>query len=253
MDGSMSTVKNVVMNALPSSLRKALVSVTRRPPIGRVDFGSLRRLKPISNDWGFDRGVPVDRYYIERFLERHAHDVRGRVLEVADNEYTRRFGGDRVTRSDVLHDTEGSPRATLVADLARAEGIAAETFDAVICTQTLQLVYDVHAAVGHLFRILKPGGVLLATVPSITPISREDMDRTGDFWRFTVASASRLFEGGCPGAAVEIAAHGNVLAAAAFLYGIAAAELSEPELAHYDPDYQMLVTVRVQKAEGRAE
>ena len=72
-------------------------------PVGTVDFGHFRRLIPISKEWGFDRGLPIDRYYIERFLQRHAADIRGRVLEVGDNAYTRRFGGDRVTNSDVIN------------------------------------------------------------------------------------------------------------------------------------------------------
>ena len=48
----------------------------------------------LSRDFGFDRGTPIDRYYIESFLSTHASDIRGHVLEVADNTYTRRFGGD---------------------------------------------------------------------------------------------------------------------------------------------------------------
>src|SRR4029453_14668409 len=45
-------------------------------------LGTLRRTRPLSNDFGYDRGTPVDRYYIERFLARHQSDVKGRVLEV---------------------------------------------------------------------------------------------------------------------------------------------------------------------------
>jgi SAM-dependent methyltransferase len=240
----------MVKNLLPATLRRSLVAHTRHPAIGKIDFGGLRRLKPISDDWGFDRGLPVDRFYIERFMAANAADIRGRVLEVADNEYTRRFGGDKVTQSDILHDTEGSSRATLVADLAHADNLPADSFDTIICTQTLQLVYEVHAAVGHLLRILKPGGVLLATLPCITQISRADMDRSGDYWRFTSAAAKRLFEGALAGATVTVQAHGNVLAAISFLHGIAATELSAAELEHADPDYETLLTVRVVKPAG---
>ena len=42
--------------------------------------------KPVSDHWGWDRGTPVDRYYIEQFLAEHAADVRGRVLEVKDSD-----------------------------------------------------------------------------------------------------------------------------------------------------------------------
>lgn len=233
---------------LPPPITRQLIRCTRWPPVGGVFFGSLRRTKPISDDWGFDRGLPVDRYYIERFMTAHATDIRGRVLEVADNEYTRRFGGDRVTRSDILHDTAGSPRATLVADLAHADHVPSDSFDCIICTQTLQLIYDVQAAIETLHRILKPGGILLATVPTITQISRADMDRSGDYWRFTSAAVKRLFTDRFPGGSVTIEAHGNVLAAIAFLHGVAADELKRSELDYLDPDYEMLLTVHAVKA-----
>src|SRR5437867_552274 len=122
------------------------------PSVGRVRFGDLRRCTPISRDFGFDRGLPVDRYFIERFLARHAQDIRGRVLEIGDNTYTRRFGGDRVVVSDVLHVSEGNPLATFVGDLTMADHIPSEAFDCIIVTQTLQLIYDVPAALATLCR-----------------------------------------------------------------------------------------------------
>ena len=75
-------------------------------------FAQPRRLDPVSRDWGYDRGVPIDRYYIENFLDRHAGDIRGHVLEIGVDSYTWRFGGDRVTKSDVLNlEEENPPRA----------------------------------------------------------------------------------------------------------------------------------------------
>ena len=106
--------------------------------IGVVGLPSLRRTRPVSAYWGFDRGMPVDRVYIERFLERHAADIRGRVLEVEDAEYTRTCGGTRVTTSDVLDVDPANERATVVADLGEAGSLPPERFDCAIVTQTLQ-------------------------------------------------------------------------------------------------------------------
>ena len=221
----------------------------RRPPVGWVRFGSLRRLRPISGVFGFDRGLCIDRYYIERFLSTHAPDITGRVLEVEDNTYTLRFGGDRVVRSDVLHVEEGNPRATVVADLTCADQVPSDTFDCIICTQTLQFIYDVRAAIRTLHRILKPRGVLLASLSGISQISRDDMDRWGEYWRFTTMSTRRLFEEIFPPDCVAVEAYGNVLAAIAYLHGLAAEELRQDELDHRDPDYEVLITVRAVKAE----
>src|SRR5689334_2088523 len=117
--------KHIINQILPpgssSEISTNSQSENHQIPIGAVMFGSLRRLTPISRDWGFDRGRPIDRYYIERFLEANANHIQGRVLEIGDNSYTRRFGGERVTISDVLHIEEGNPQATIVADLANAE------------------------------------------------------------------------------------------------------------------------------------
>lgn len=234
-------------NAMALRMKRWIVRATRRPAVGGVDFGSLRRTEPISGNWGFDRGLPVDRFFVERFLERRAEDVRGRVLEIGDDSYTRRFGGDRVSQSDILDNAPDNPRATFVADLTRGETIPSDSFDCIICTQTLHVIPDVEAAIRTLYRILRPGGVLLATVPGISRIYRNERYGWADYWRFTTFSAEWLFGRVFPAGALDVAAHGNVLSAVAFLHGVAAEELSAEELERRDPAFQMLITVRAVK------
>ena len=217
------------------------------PPVGWVRFGSLRRVTPLSREFGYDRGLPIDRYYIERFLAKNASDIRGQVLEVGDNAYTLRFGGNRVTKSDVLHVAEGNAQATMVGDLTCADHIPSDSFDCVILTQTLQFIYDFPAALRTVKRILKPGGVVLATVPGISLISRYDRERWGHFWAFTTQSARRLFEEVFLQDHVQITAYGNVLTSASFLYGLATEELRTEELDHLDPDYELIIAVRAVK------
>lgn len=207
------------------------------PPVGWVRFGDLRRTKPISREYGYDRGRPIDRYYVEGFLTRHACDVRGRVLEIGEASYTRRFGGDRVTVSDVLHVDADNPAATIVGDLTDADHIASGTFDCFVLTQTLQLIYNVPAALRTAYRILKPGGVLLATVPGISQISNDEWGATW-YWAFTSLSARVLFEDTFPKENIQVTAHGNVLTATAFLQGLAMEELREHELDQSDREYQ---------------
>jgi hypothetical protein len=92
--------------------------------------------------------------------------------------------------------------------------------------------------------------VLLATFPGISKISRYDMDRWGNFWSFTSGSARRIFEDVFSPGNVEIGVHGNVLAAIAFLHGLGTEELTEDELNHLDPDYEVMITVRARKSEA---
>ena len=192
----------------------------------------------------------MDRFYIEQFLSEHSADIQGRVLEVSNNDYTVRFGGDRVGRSDVLDVMEGNPRATVIADLTAREPGLEGVFDCIVCTQTLQFIYDVRAAVVQLHRWLKPGGVALVTVPGIAQISREDMHRTGDYWRFTSASLKRMFAEEFGDQAALVTACGNVLASVALLEGIAAEEIEAADLLESDPQFQLLLTVRAVRVDS---
>jgi len=227
-----------------------MLTWTRLPPIGFIRFGNLRRLTPISKEFGFDRGTPIDRFYIERFLNTCRLDIQGRVLEIGDSQYTRKFGGERVAKSDVLHFYSDNPQATIIADLTKADHIPADIFDCIVFTQTLQFIYDFRVALKTLHRILAPGGVLLSTFNGISQISRYDMERWGDYWRFTTKSAKRTLEEFFPASNVLVQAYGNVLTAISFLHGIAAQELRQNELDYHDPDYEVLITVRAVKSGG---
>jgi hypothetical protein len=209
-----------------------------------VWWGNLRTLSPTSRVFGLDRGGPVDRHYIEAFLVRHVDDICGRALEIADNSYTVQFGGSRVTQSDILHVVSGDPRATVVGDLSTGAGIPQAAFDCMILTQTLSFIYDIKSTVAEVRNALRPGGVALVTVPGISQISRYDMDRWGDYWRFTDASMQRLFGDVFGPENVTVVTYGNVLAACAFLHGLAAHELTKTELDYHDADYQLIIGLR---------
>ena len=213
-----------------------------------VDFGDFRRLHPLSPVWGLERGQPVDRYYIERFLATHRSDIRGRVLEVKDPGYSERFGSADITSRDVLDISAENPRATIVADLTRADCIPSEAIDCFILTQTLHIIYDVRAALFHAYRVLKPGGVLLATLPAVSRINYEDggLDR-GDYWRFTEASLRRLFADLFPPDSFDVIPAGNLKACMAFLYGLATEDLRQAELDHLDRRFPLVFCVRALK------
>ena len=228
-------------------MRRKIIRYTRWPPVGLVRFGSLRRLKPISPDWGMERGQPIDRYYIERFLAQHASDIQGRVLEIGDNTYTCQFGQERVTESVVLHVAEQKERVTLIGSLTDRQTIPAASFDCLVVTQTLQAIFDIQAAIETIYHCLKPGGVALITVPGISKISRHDMDRWGYYWSFTTRSIEALFTAVFPRTHLQIEAHGNVLVAISFLHGLAIQELRSKELDYCDRDYEVLITVRAEK------
>jgi len=208
-------------------------------------LGTLRRTRPLSDCWGYDRGTPIGRYYIDVFLDSHRRDIHGHVLEVKDSAYTLRYG-TKVQRADVVDIDPANAAATIIADLGAADVIPTDTFDCLIITQTLHLLCDVRPAIGHLHRILRRGGVLLVTVPSITKIG-DEVSAAGDYWRFTVESCSLLFGEHFGAENVIVHSYGNFLAAVACLAGMAYEELSRRELDVHDESFPVIVAVRAVK------
>jgi glycosyltransferase involved in cell wall biosynthesis len=239
------------LKTMIKSVQAKLKATLKKPGLDPIEFGDLRRVIPVSRHFGFDRGLPIDRYYIEKFLAEQSQSIQGRVLEIGDNSYTREFGRDRVITSDVLHVHEGNPNATIIGDLTNAENIPSDAFDCFIFTQTLHLIYDLRAALTTLYRILKPGGTALITAPGISQIA---VDEWKDYWlwSFTELSMHKLFSEFFPADHLAIETFGNVLAATAFLQGLATQELKVDELNYHDPSYQVLIAIRATKPKSEA-
>lgn len=222
-------------------MKRFLNRLLRRPA-----WHNLRILHPISDKFGLDRGLPVDRFFIERFLELNKSFINGAVLEVADNFYGLKFSPPG-TVIDVLHYAKDNPKATIIGDLTKTESLPCEKIDCFICTQTLNFIYDLKAAIAGIHYLLKNGGVALITVAGICQVSRYDMVRWGDYWRFTDLSILKLFEEVFGSGNVEVDYYGNVLVAVSLLHGLAADELTAQELLFKDRDYPILLTVLAKK------
>jgi SAM-dependent methyltransferase len=213
--------------------------------LNRPSWGDLRRREPFSSYYGFDRGTPVDRFYIERFLAEHAGDIRGNVLEVGNARYARTFRDAAPTRIEIVDVDPTNVEATIVADLSEANSLPADRFDCFILTQTLQLVADPEAALQNAWQSLASGGVLLISAPGITRTDPDHVD--ADRWRFTPAGLDTLLVRACPDGRREVVGYGNLISAVAFLMGLAAEELEEAELTPTDPHFTVSVCARVQR------
>ena len=244
--GALYPLKMMKRFVKPKVKRSLAIPVQQNSSKGMIDFGNLRRLTPISREFGYDRGNPIDRYYIEHFLASNTNHIRGRVLEIGDDSYTKKYGGVNVTIQDVFNVSDSIPGTTIVGDLSCADHIPSETFDCMILTQTLHIIYDFRAALQTIYRILRPGGVVLATFPGISQISIDQWSKYW-CWSFTTLSAQRIFEEVFPKENISIQAYGNVFAATAFLHGLAVQELQSNELDYHDPDYELLITVKAVK------
>lgn len=207
---------------------------------------SKSNLRPISRKFGFDRGTPIDRIYIEDFLNKNSTLITGVICEIAENSYTKKFGHN-IRKSEILNYDDKNTEATIIGDLTRKETLTENSIDCFILTQTLNFIYDVKAAIEGLYYILSSNGTALVSVAGICQISRYDMNHWGDYWRFTDLSIKKLFSDVFGESNVEVFTYGNVASATAFLQGLAAEELSQEELFYHDPDYQLTIVIKAKK------
>ena len=193
--------------------------------------------------WGLDRGVPIHRHYVEEFLQEFSSDIRGHSLEFQEDSYMSRFGGDRVTKKDILHKEYDNPNATIVADLTKRNHISSEQFDCIICTYVLNIISDVDNVVSELYRMLKPGGVLLVAVPQAS------MSATywHDLWRWTAEGFHLQLARFFGEANITVRAYGNSLTAAGDIRGLVTDEFTRAQLDYHDPRFGIVVCARAVK------
>jgi SAM-dependent methyltransferase len=220
----------------------------RNAPGRRARWGNLRRREPFSDTFGWDRGTPIDRVYIEQFLAGHRDDIDGRVLEVKDARYTERFGVGNAITSVIVDVDADNPQATIVADLCAPDSLPAESFDCFILVQTVHLLADPFTAVDNAWRSLAPGGVLLITVPTVSRSSRS----WPDYWRWTPDGLQTFLASRMPGANIEVEGYGSLVTCVAFLLGLATKELTADELSARDKAFTLLASARVQKPAAAA-
>jgi len=246
----LNAIKSGIKKIIPHFVWQQLGKIERDkdiiPPPGKVNMGDLARTTPFSEQFGYDRGGPVDRYYIENFLQEKAPIIRGRVLEIGDNEYTLHFGASAVTQSDILHVDEKNEKATFTGDLSNAPQLPSDSFDCIILTQTLHLIYNYKEAIKTCYRILKPGGTLLLTVPGISHIDKGEWKEIW-LWSFTDNSIKIILSEVFNREKITVNTFGNVLVAAAFLYGLGQPEITKEQMDATDPHYQVIITASAVK------
>lgn len=116
----------------------------------------------------------LTRVTLDRFIAAHASG--GLTLDLGAQAgpyaslFPRRVGLD-------LH---AAPGIAVVGD-ARHLPVRTDTFDVVVCTEMLEHVQEPQAAVDEMWRVLKPGGMLVLTTRFLFPIH----DAPHDYFRFT--------------------------------------------------------------------
>ncbi|SBO44885.1 glycosyltransferase [Cyanobium sp. NIES-981] len=206
--------------------------------------------QPFCPTWGLSRGLPVDRYYVDRFLSRHAGDIRGDVLEVGDDGYSRRFGTAELVNVDILDINQNNGLATVIADLCDPPpDLLPDHYDCIVITQVLQNTKDPLAAIRTLRAITRPGGVILCTCPAISRVSPVAEEQEHWYWSFYIPTVRLLFQqAGFRPADLLIDTWGNLRVTTAFLWGLAQEDLTEADYRVQDPGFPLITTIRATKA-----
>jgi SAM-dependent methyltransferase len=236
-------LQNGLREVLPGPTRRLLRQVLNLVMLLKGRARLAVGVQPLSQRWGFDRGVPIHRSYLEQFLRAFSSDIHGHCLEFQQDAYTTRFGGSAITKLDILHIDDSNPKATIAADLTKSNKIPSNYFNCIICTHTLHLIFEVDKAVSQLYRILKPNGTLLVAVPHVSmydPVQHE-------FWRFTPEGLNMVLSKVFGSKNVIVQAYGNSLTAAGEIRGLVVREFTQAELSWHDLRFAVEVCARAVK------
>jgi SAM-dependent methyltransferase len=196
--------------------------------------------EPDGDRYGYLRGDPIDRRYIDEFLSAQRTLIRGRCLEIGETRYLDKFGGRDVDTIDVLDVDTENDEATIIGDLQQLGHVPSESFDCIIVTQVMQYLQEPAAGVHELHRMLAPGGSALVTLPTSGPVDIKDHDR----WRFMPPGAFDLFSPVFGPDNITVNSYGNLLTGLAFWAGLAQQDLPAKAWESDHPNYPLIVTIR---------
>lgn len=205
-------------------------------------WGNIRKHAPFSTYFGFDRGTPIDRYYINIFFATHASSITGDILELQAAGYATRYGNN-VNFIETV-DIEPAFNPTYCVDLCN-EGatLPLARFDCILLPNSLSFFRDMKACLRNSLRMLKPGGVILAAGASFVPL-----DTAPEFQRFTSHGLREQIRDAV-GSAAETQIHqfGSCVSSVASLLGLCAEELTSDELDQLDEHYPVTICAKIEK------
>lgn len=121
-------------------------------------------------------------------LLRHA---RGQLIDLGCGDMPfRAFVRGQVSGYDSLDLYPRRPDVTYVADLQDMAVVPSAAYDTALCVEVLEHVPDPFRAAREIHRILKPGGVLVMSVPHLSRLH----DEPHDYYRYTRHGVRRLLE-----------------------------------------------------------
>jgi SAM-dependent methyltransferase len=209
------------------------------PDVGAVNWGDLRRPQPLCQFFGFMRGTPIDRYYLDQFIKSIQKEVSGITLEIGGEKTNQELYGFKLTTEYRVLDLPGWSD-DIVGDATNPEAVSDNSFDSIIIFNVLEHCENPQAVVDNIYKWLKPGGRAFAMVPCtqrIHPTPR-------DYWRPMPDGLQVLFKAFHE---KKVTTYGNITTVIASFHGIAVEELTTAEMDFTHPDYPVVACIVAQK------
>jgi len=148
-----------------------------------------------------------NRVAVIRFLEEHAKQMHGKVLDVGSGRWTfaRRLLQNHCQY--IATDCFADPNVDIVSDIeVLSNTFNKDDFDFILCLEVLEHIPHPWLAVKQLHTVLKPGGILLMTTPFHMRFHGTNNYR--DYWRFTPEGLGLLLdEAGFQKIAIKLSGH----------------------------------------------
>jgi SAM-dependent methyltransferase len=218
----------------PASFDSAVADLARWgflvPSRGKVNWGSLGAYVPISTGFGFERGTPIDRYYLNRFIEEVRSQVRGVVIEIGGSLNNRTVYNFVNAREYHAMDLIQRPDVDIVGNAEDPAAFPASSIDSVIAFNVLEHCREPWVVIDNALLWLKPGGALFCMVPNAQRIHK----MPGDYWRPLPQAVSWMLR---RFSTHQLRVYGNPIALVASFMGIASEEVPRRDLDFFNPDY----------------
>lgn len=195
---------------------------------------------PIRTSMGSGKENSISRAYVEKFILTNKSLIHGDILEIGRNVYKNVVLIENIVSYSCL-DIAAYPDIDIVADIQNMKNVESDRFDSIICTQVLEHVPNPFDAVDELYRILRPGGRLLVTVPFLNNYHMEP----DDYWRFTEYALTFLLK---KFSHCAITSYGSTYHHVAATLGYRASEVDLDALERPDaPKFPIIVAAIAQK------
>ncbi|WP_169221635.1 methyltransferase domain-containing protein [Brasilonema sp. UFV-L1] len=210
------------------------------PAVNTLDWGDLKRRFPICHKFGFTRGTPVDRYYLDKFISEIRHQVVGSVLEIGGVLLNKEIYQLSVATEYQTLDLVSRPGVTVVGDAHDSTIIMPESLDTVLVFNVLEHCHNPWVVVQNIYSWLRVGGKCFCMVPSAQKLH----SLPKDYWRPLPDGMKQLFQDFSES---NLHIYGNPLTVLASFMGVAAEELSPQDLDDFHPDYPVATCIAALK------